>query len=401
MTDGSIIVADYNSVPVVTAFIGNNLEFISFAMENDLSNIYLGRVDHIVKNINAAFVKFGEDKIGYLPLNKISGVCVTNRDFADGDKLKNGDEVIVQIDAEAIKTKKVKLTTGVSFSGKYTVLTLGRTGVGASMKLDDTFRKKIIGVIKPEYNKLYDKYAEKLKDNSVGIIIRTEAGSLNEHDEIELTKLILEDIDKNLAKLVKIIETGRSRTVYSLLYNPNTRDDQSEHDSEDILDISINKAKAFLKNRNITDAPVIQDNGIHGIPSKIQELTHNKVWLKSGAYLIIEQLESFNAIDVNTGKAIKGKADISEKVNMEAADEIMRQIRLRNLTGMILIDFINMKQQEQYERLIAHINSLCRMDSAHTSFIDITGLGIMELTRNKNDKSLKEILHFLNNSVDI
>lgn len=395
MTDGSIIVADYKSVPVVTAFIGNNLEFISFAMENDLRNIYLGKVDHIVKNINAAFVRYGEDKTGYLPLDKIAGACVTNRNYTESDKLKNGDEVIVQVDAEAIKSKKVKLTTGISFSGKYTVITLGRTGVGASVKLNDEFRKRIIGVIKPEYPEIYEKFADKLSSNKVGIIIRTEAGTLEEAEDSRISELILEDIEKNLERLVKIIETGKSRTVGTLLFNPD-----NENGSGDILDISINKAKTFLRNRGITDAPLIQDNGIHGINSKIQELTSNKVWLKSGAYLIIEQLESFNAIDVNTGKAIKGKNDISEKVNMEAADEIMRQLRLRNLTGMILIDFINMKHQEQYDRLIAHINSLCRLDVVHTNFIDVTGLGIMELTRNKNDKSLKEILHFLNYSVD-
>ena len=163
---------------------------------------------------------------------------------------------------------------------------------------------------------------------------------------------------------------------------------------------SLDKARAFLRNRGINDFEVIEDTGIHGINSKIDSLRQNKIWLKSGAFLIIEQLESFNAIDVNTGKAIKGKKDISMAVNLEAADEIMRQVRLRNLTGMILIDFINMKDEKNYEILIGHMTELCRKDPIHTNFVDVTGLGIMELTRNKNDKSLKEILQEVENAVD-
>ena len=124
------------------------------------------------------------------------------------------------------------------------------------------------------------------------------------------------------------------------------------------------------------------------------------MWLKSGAYIIIEQLESFNAIDVNTGKAIKGKDDIAFKVNLEAVNEIFRQIRLRNLTGMILIDFINMDDDEKYEELIHKVKAFCKYEQVHTCFIDVTGLGIMELTRNKNDKTLKEILKDVEKAVD-
>jgi ribonuclease G len=393
MTDGRIIVSEYNGMPVVTSLIGNKLEFISFVRENDLNNIYLGKVDHIVKNINAAFIKYNEGKIGYLPLNKISGACVTSRALAENDSLKCGDEIIVQIDAEAIKTKKEKLSTSLCLSGKYSVITLGRNGVGSSLKLDDALRQKLVLLVKNNYEDIYNKYSQKLSGESVGVIIRTEAGELADLTDEEILKILLEDIDNNLSLLLKIIEQGKSRTIYSKLYSANSGD-------KDILEINIEKAKNFLKTRGIENADILQDTGIHGINSKIQELTQNKVWLKSGAYLIIEQLESFNAIDVNTGKAIKGKHDIAESVNMEAAEEIMRQIRLRNLSGMILVDFINMKDESQYEGLIAHICSLCRKDPVHTAFIDVTGLGIMELTRNKNDKSLKEILQNTNKVVD-
>ena len=383
MSEGQIILANYKGNNVITGFINNKMEYLSFERESHLNEIYLGKVDHIVKNLNAAFVKYDGENIGYLPLDKISCSCVTNRSFDSIDCLKNGDEVIVQIDSEAIKTKKTKLSTTISISGKYSVITLGRNGVGASVKLSDDVRREFIDKTKGIFDDLKKDYQSSLYGSDIGLIIRTNAS------EIEVSSFkdtISSDIKNCIEKLAAILSEGRSRTIYTCLYKPVVN--------------TLDKARNFMKNAGITDCPVIEDNGIHGIKSKIDELRQNRIWLKSGAFIIIEQLESFNAIDVNTGKAIKGKNSISLDVNLEAADEIMRQVRLRNLTGMILIDFINMKQDEDYDKLISHMKKLCRQDQVHTNYVDITGLGIMELTRNKNDKSLKEILHEVENVVD-
>ena len=388
MADGEIIISAYKGVPVVTAFIDNKMEYISFVRESNLGNIYIGKVDHIVKNLDAAFIRYEENKIGYLPLNRINPEAVTSREFIASDNLKNGDEVIVQVETEAIKTKKERLTTSFSVSGSFSVLTLGRSGVGASLKLSDSFRKRLAHIVNTSCKNL---------DRNVpfGVIIRTKAGELSSLDDNELSKVIMDDIQDNISKLSEILKQGRMRTLYSKLYNGQGDGEESD------MDYHIDKARKFLCERGILEPRLINDEGIHGITSKIDALTSNKVWLKSGAYLIIEQLESFNAIDVNSGKAIKGKDNISKAVNFEAANEIMRQIRLRNLTGMILIDFINMKDKNNYDELIEVMNKLFRMDTVHTSFIDITGLGIMEITRNKNDKSLREILQNINNSIDI
>ncbi len=197
-------------------------------------------------------------------------------------------------------------------------------------------------------------------------------------------------MEETLKELENILRLGRTRTVYSCIYK-NNNDDVDGH---------IQKARNFLKARGIEESRIIDESVVYSIKTDMEKLLKNRVWLKSGAFLVIEQLESFNAIDVNTGKAIAGKNDIIKKVNEEAALEIMRQIRLRNLTGMILIDFINMRDKEDTEDLCAYVRSLCRKEPVHTEFIDITGLGIVELTRSKNDKSLKEILQKQNNCVD-
>lgn len=382
-----IIISEYLNTPVVTAFIGNKMEYLSFVRDNELGNIYVAKVDHIVKNINAAFVRYDKDKTGYLPLKNITGACVINRKFTSDDTLKNGDDVIVQVESEAVKTKKTKLTTNLSVSDNYVAVTLGKYGVGSSIKLSDDIRTFLSDKIKEDYENIMDSYHEKLSGATAGIIIRTQASEIEEEKAFN----VIEDSFKScLDELAKILSDGRNRTTYSCIHRSDNGS-TAQH---------IENAEAFLKVRGESDYSVIEDTGIHGIRSAIDDLKHRKVWLKSGAYIIIEQLESFNAIDVNTGKAIKGKDDIAFKVNLEAVNEIFRQIRLRNLTGMILIDFINMDDDEKYEELIHKVKAFCKYEQVHTCFIDVTGLGIMELTRNKNDKTLKEILKDVEKAVD-
>ena len=333
------------------------------------------------------FVRYDKDKTGYLPLKNITGACVINRKFTSDDTLKNGDDVIVQVESEAVKTKKTKLTTNLSVSDNYVAVTLGKYGVGSSIKLSDDIRTFLSDKIKEDYENIMDAYHEKLSGATAGIIIRTQASEIEEEKAFN----VIEDSFKScLDELAKILSYGRNRTTYSCIHRSDNGS-TAQH---------IENAEAFLKVRGESDYSVIEDTGIHGIRSAIDDLKHRKVWLKSGAYIIIEQLESFNAIDVNTGKAIKGKDDIAFKVNLEAVNEIFRQIRLRNLTGMILIDFINMDDDEKYEELIHKVKAFCKYEQVHTCFIDVTGLGIMELTRNKNDKTLKEILKDVEKAVD-
>ena len=378
-----IYTSTYKDIPIVTAYVDGRMEYLSVVSKNNVGNIYLCRVDNIVKNIGSGFVKFEEGQIGYVSLKNINPSMVLNRDPKTFEVLKPGDEIILQMEADALKTKKAKMTSAVSISGKYCVVTLGRTGVGASLKIPEEKRKSLIDGVKERYTDNKDRFSEMLRGSSYGIIIRTESMEL---DVNEAVSEIISDMTECIYKLSDIIKEASTRTVGSCVY---------ENRSED-MDSHISKAKGFLKVFcPEEEIRVLEDNGIHGINSDMDKLFYNRIWLKSGAFLIIEQLESFNAIDVNTGKAIQGKENIIEKVNLEAAEEIMRQIRLRNLTGMILIDFINTKNSAASQELISRIKSLALKDVVHTEFIDITGLGIMELTRNKNNKSLRELFDII------
>ncbi len=375
-----ILIGEYQGFQVVSAYEDNRLEYLSLVHESDLGSIYLCRVDNIVRNLDSAFVKYGEDRIGYVPLKHILPSTVIGRSFGTGDKIRQGDAILLQVETDSIKTKKAKLTSYLSISGRYCVVTLGRKGVGASLKLSPEKRNLLIDTVKTEYEALKAGFATGiLQRDGFGIIVRTEAASLS---EAELKESLLEDITSVAERLEEILKNAESRTVYSCI---------SKGDAAD-LNAHITRAGNFLKTRGTEEYGILESSYVYSLNRDIDKLLMNKVWLKSGGYLIIEQLESFNAIDVNTGKAIDGKKDSAFAVNMEAADEIFRQIRLRNLSGMILIDFINMKSSEDIQKLCDHVKKLCKKEPVHTEFIDITGLGIVELTRNKNERSLKELL---------
>ena len=385
MTD--IFVSNYDKYPIISAYIDDKLEFISVVRDSVLNDVYLCRVENILKNINSAFVRYGENEHGYVAFKNILGITVVNRHIESPEELRQGDEIVLQVEAEPVKLKKAKLSSRLSTSGKLCAVTLGRKGVGASLKLSEECRNRLISCSKKHYKDLVDEYKDKLNGTDFGVIIRTDAAKLSDD---EFDKCIEADIMDCLNKIIGILETAGSRKVFSCLQK-NDSADEAYH---------IDRAKAFIRTRTDDEPRLIRESVVHSLKKDIDKLLYNRVWLKSGAFLVIEQLESFNAIDVNTGKAISGKNDVTFKVNMEAADEIFRQIRLRNLTGMILIDFINMKDKEDVQKLCDHVKALARKEVVHTEFVDITGLGIIELTRNKNDKSLKEILQNHNQSVD-
>ncbi len=384
-----IFVSKYDDKDVVSAYINNKLEYMSVVYPSPVGNIYLCRVDNIVKNLSSAFVRFDNDKIGYVSFKSIICDNVINRTIEKPGDIRQGDSIILQVDTDEMKLKKPKLSSMLSISEDTCVVTLGKKGVGVSRKLPEDLRNRLLETVRAEYEALLPEYTDRLPKTDFGVIIRTDAASLSE-DEIKT--VILADIRKCLERIIEIYNIARTRTVFSCLYKNNS-DDPKEH---------IGKAAHFLSSRGYTGSHVhvLYDSVIYNTKLEIEKLGHNKVWLKSGAFLIIEQLESFNAIDVNTGKAVADKKDVIKNVNFEAAKEIFRQIRLRNLSGMILIDFINMKSREDIAQLCDLVKELSRKEPVHTEFVDITGLGIIELTRSKNEKSLKEILDNTIKSVD-
>lgn len=410
MIKNEILITELNNQKMFFALIDNRLEYLEVFDEESLTGrLFVGRVENIVSNIDSAFVRFMDDLNGYLSLKDVCAECVLNRDFLQNPKLRNGDLVLVQVVNDALKTKLPKLTCKLSLGGKYCAITLGEKGVGCSRKLPEEKRRDLIYSVK-------DYLSGKLEYNAIfncGIILRTDAGN----PDVEISDIIGEIKDLSEAFKQMLDKAKCLSACQEVIFNEAASkfDDVIKRfvhvvncfNKEQIL-IGTDDKKVYdrlLLNKDYSDSELYllkyfdieTENArplsvIYGLENKLEDCTKKKVWLKSGGYLVIEQTEALNVIDVNTGKSISGKKNIAMKLNQEAMKESMRQIRLRNLSGMILIDFINMKSKDENNHLIDNIKAMTKLDPVNINFVDITGLGIIELTRKKTGKSLIEVL---------
>ena len=288
-----------------------------------------------------------------------------------------------------MKTKAPVLTSNISLTGKYAVLKAGKDVAAVSNKIEnESRRQQLLDLVKGQ------------TEENIGFIVRTKAQTASDAE-------IISDMVHLKEEYHRIIEKSRYLTCFSEVYRP--LEDYVERvrqmcdealvkvstDIKEVYDILLNKLGSSLLNRLVLyedeQLPLIK---LLSLETHIERLLSKRVWLKSGGSLIIEPTEAFVVIDVNTGR-YTGKKTGEEtflKINMEAAAEIARQLRLRHLSGIILIDFINMKQQENRDALIEFLKAEIAKDSVRTVFVDMTRLNIVELTRKKVRKPLHEQL---------
>ncbi len=385
----------------------NRLLHVQAESGSDIGSIYIGKVKNISSNIGACFVEIAPGKICFLPLPEAEdkrNTLLLNRIW-DGT-IRPGDELLVQVTREAIKTKLPSVTTKVSFSGKYVVLSAGQKHLGMSGKIRDERKRELLKILQDEG--LIDEKkicnTSEIMGISYGFIVRTNTSTLSDDQYLLQEWRALEE------KWQTLLSHAKSRTCYSCLYREiptyikNLRDiydksyDEIITDQRDIYE----KLQEYFQqnplpdhaNLRFYDDMQISLSSLYGIPSKLEVAIGSRVWLKSGGYLIIEPTEALTVIDVNSGK-YENRKDSSEisayKINMEAAKEIACQLKLRNLSGIILVDFINMKKNDNLA-LMRHFKQLCSQDSVPTEVVDMTPLGLVEITRKKINKTLKEQL---------
>lgn len=353
-----------------------------------VGDIYVAKVISVVQGINAAFINYGKGLRGYISLETKSEPVIVNRNY-DG-RLKSGDEVLVQLDKEAVRTKEPVFTFKLSLAGKYCVVTNEKFHNGVSKKCSETVRERLKEAI-PD-------------DIAYSVIVRTNAATLED------TEVLTEECVRLSKQLNNILNNGMHRTCYSLLwkapsayllplrdnhffaYDRIVTDDESLfHEVSEFLAVYAPNMLEKLSMYSDVSYPLEK---FYSVETKISELLSRKVWLKSGAYLVIEKTEAMYVIDVNSGKNISKKESSKYiyEINIEAANELMRQIRLRNLTGIIMVDFINMESQQLKEQLIQELKMLAKKDSVSTTVVDMTALDLVEITRKKILKSLEEQL---------
>ena len=351
-----------------------------------LNNIYVGRVNKVVPNINSAFVEISKGIICYLPINE-EHVIFLNR--KNTDKVCQGDIVLVQVVKDAIKTKRPMVTCKLNISGKYVAISFDNQGIiGVSKKITDSRRIDELKTLLKEY--ATDEY---------GFIVRTEA----EHAD---NKDICDEVLKLVNEFEDIVRISSMRPAFTLIKKGgNSVDDMVSSmklRKEDEVITDIPEIYEALSDKEYT-VSLYQDTMIslktlYNIEKIINDALSKYVWLKRGGYLVIEQTEALTVIDVNTGKydgKDKDREDTFLKINMEAAEEVERQLRLRNISGIVVVDFINMKD-DNIKILTDELCAQLKKDIVRCKYVDYTKLGLVEITRQKIRRSLIE--YFTKNS---
>lgn len=370
--------------------------------EHTVGNIYVGRVQSISENIAAAFVDLGDGYLTFLPLSEAKHAFVTNRK-PDG-KLKVGDEVMIQIIREPMKTKLAGVTTQISLAGRYAVIGVRYNEYIKELGHEEsTEEKKTLLHISSKLSKKQQVRFRDIEDlqqiaAEYHLTVRTNAGEL-EDDDLLITEA------KHLAERLKhILQIADKRTCYSCLYREkpdylhfieNTYTTEYDEVVTDIPEIY----EVLKEHMAQVDIPVrfyedkmLPLHKLYSVEVRIKELLDKKVWLKSGGYLVIEPTEALISIDVNSGKYEHGK-DKEEtflKINMEAAEMIALQLRARNLSGIILVDFINLKKSIHNKQLMEYMKRLLKQDNVAADVVDMTGLGLVEITRKRVNPSFRE-----------
>lgn len=380
---------EIHGVPCTVAALSEEERIVEIRLESDqeksiLGNIYTGQVENIASNIQAAFVQIEPGKRCYYSLAEAQRAVFSAGRKGNGP-LRPGDELLVQVSRDAMKGKLPALTSNLNFTGRYLVLTTGDKKFGLSSKLAQEDRHRLSGWLKEE--------AER-PDKEFGIIVRTNAADASKEE-------ILKELEWLKSRYHKAVVQGRNRTCFSLVletepfYVAAVRDAYGRDLDEIITDVPeiremilgyLEEISPELKEKlRFYQDKLLPLYKLYRVETALDAIQKEKVWLNSGGFLVIQQTEAFVSIDVNSGK-YTGKKKMEEtfrKINLEAAAEIGRQLRLRNLSGIILIDFINMENPDHRDELFHVLQKLLRKDPVKSRAIDITPLHILEMTRKK------------------
>jgi ribonuclease G len=382
------VITEYNSRMVGALFEDDNcrkLQLLDKAPMN--GRIYVGRVENVVKNLNCAFIEIEKGVKCYYSLNDNKNHIFLNP--KNNTNVNIGDKLLIQVSREALKTKPATASCNISLPGELVVLASDGRGVHISSKTkSNPHCKETARLIN---DTLFPKGADKY---GFGFILRTNAANAKAED-------VLSEAMKLAGLYESILKTASYSNFLTLLYQPqpswieslknlslNDLNEIITDDSEVYSCIENTFLKEYVRLYNDDLLPLYK---LYSLETHFERALNKKVWLKSGGYLVIEQTEALTVIDVNSGKMIK-KNDSVLKTNTEAAVEAARQMSLRNISGIIIIDFVNMNSEDEKQKLIDVLKKEIKRDSVETSFVDITKLGLVELTRKKNGKSLSEAM---------
>lgn len=400
-SDGKLIFTEYHGQKCALLLSDNRLLAAQFfeRKAGKMGAIYIGKVKNVVKNIDAFFVEIADKEICFLSGKDAETPFLLNRIF-DG-RILEGDELLVQVTRDAQKTKQASVTANISLFNDSFAISIGSERCGFSGKLSKEQKQQLEAWL-TEKGILRDNRLVADTDTLVppfGLVVRTQAGKYTEPDEL------IKPFYALYQEFQTLLTNARHRTCFTCL-KPAPSQWETVFDSlvspgeysEIVTDVNSLYQKLLTKDYH-PNVPVrlYQDqllslSKLYSLESKIDNAINSRVWLKSGAYLVLEQTEALTVIDVNSGKyeARRASDETFYQVNREAAYEIALQLRLRNLSGIIIVDFINMKSAKLQLQLLEYLRDLVKKDKVKTTVVDITPLGLVELTRKKSSKPLSE-----------
>lgn len=364
--------------------------------EDLTGNIYLGRVENVLPGMNAAFVDIGLEKKGFLSAGDIRLYAQGDARLSQalgkrriGELARPGDEIMVQVIRSQPGDKGPRLSCHLTLPGRHMVLLPGVPYVGVSRKIADP----------AERAHLREQGQRLLDDGGAGVILRTASREVD-------PKAIEAEYGDLLAAYQELQRQARHQIAPKLLHDDNdlaliaVRDlmdgDVEAVWTEDAASYDRLRGHAAALAPHLIDRIRLHDGQVplfdlYRVDAQLERALDRRVWLNSGGFLVIDETEALTAIDVNTGKNVGRRCaeDTIVAANREAAAEVMRQLRLRDIGGMIVVDFINMKREEDRQGLLDLLRELAARDRNRTTVVDITPLGLVELTRKKARQSLK------------
>ncbi len=382
-----------------------------------LGNIYKGKVNSILPGMQAAFIDIGLGRNAFLHVSDVAHHLEEFAEFIDGDAseesksirgrqtdykkrneapsirslLRKGQEILVQVDKEPMDTKGSRVTAYITLPGRYLVYMPTVEHVGISRRIEnESERQRLKDVI------------ERMRGKNQGFIVRTAAEGKGE-EEFRSDMKFLTDlwerinqkaqetpapaiIHEDLGLIFRVIRDVFTQDVSQFVIDSKSEYDRIIEFLDQLLPSLKSKVKFYDRTDSIFEA--------FSIEKQIKKALRQKIWLKSGGHIVINPTEALVSIDVNTGKYV-GRENAEEtilKTNMEAAVEIARQIRLRDLGGIIIIDFIDMDKEEHKTRVLKTLEDALKRDRARTNILQITELGLVEMTRQRTRPSLSEML---------
>ncbi|MEW5755593.1 MAG: ribonuclease G [Pseudomonadota bacterium] len=361
-----------------------------------VGNIYKGKVVRVLPGMQAAFVEIGLERAAFLHESDIveSGHELKGQ-IKEGITrlLHEGQEVVVQVIKDPLGTKGARLTTQLSFAARFLVLMPGIKHVGVSQKItDEAERERLRGLVRAVVG----------EEPENGYIVRTVTEGVGQaaiEEDVRYLERLWQSIQERIAteRAPCIVHEDLSLAMRAMrdLVGPDV--EKVRIDSREGFRKAVKFAEKFIpevaaKIEHYPGERPIFD--LYGVEDEIQKALEKKVQLKSGGYLVIDQTESMTTIDVNTG-AFVGHRNLEEtifKTNLEAAQAIARQLRLRNLGGIIILDFIDMEDPEHRRQVLQSLERALAKDHARTHICDVSSLGLVEMTRKRTRESLEHIL---------